>query len=943
MIVNKIPAEIYEQISKRFAQTKDIEQFCHLLNFCQNHLYSQIIFSFSPIVLKKMVLTDQKKLYKTYYIQKKNGNSRQIDAPIPELKVFLQCVKVVFEAIYKIHHSAHGFVSARSVLTNAKIHINSNYVFNIDLKDFFHSIEIGRILSRFTYPPFNFNKDNGREIIGNYIAWLSCIRTSQKTDNAAFGNEILKQVLPQGSPLSPILTNIICERLDRKLLELAKLYGAKYSRYADDITFSSSTNVFKKEDIFRKSLIEIITAEMFLINDEKVRLQKRGQRQSVTGITVNVTPNLPSRYLKELRMWLYYLENYSISRVVNIFTLHQHKNKNIKPSTSFTSQYLFSYLRGKLNYLGMIRGKENLAYNKLLKRFELICAKNESDNDLSALNETLQKLASLADEIVELKGVKSTTANKENYMLGQMTKRYKSLPALSMSVEKSSLVDENFTYSRFDKYQNIIKLNRTPYNNVDNFLNPMIAVRGAKLRISVYNPEDDGLTWSDIPFIEYDSKGYPINYKDRYGKSSHSFQDFLERHNNPVAGDLLYDDNVPMRADCLALDGKWYRLGLAVPSVNWFGLHNVTKKNSRKVNIDDEHIYLQYIEIQRGFFRAVRKRVINGLTDFEITDRKQEIMKKAVDPSGKSISLPLSITDSNPSTIVIPSGLPRAKLAFRSKIGYKYSEYFYQYEKPSSFVFENSRDIKKFDRTGTAYRVMYTGTEYLEEQKELRKVYKLSKLSSSFNQKLLQALHLNYNIFKELTIVLYVLKQDKKRESTKEPLKASAYQVTKEERRIFLKYKRMCGGSGIEKVQLLVNKLQKMGYSFHIINKDQTKFGFVHTCSGLTRLKKLKPFPISKIDATNFKTMRKIRWGLNVQIIFDNTPYPIIDTTTLDVSDYVSVYSGRTGYRAVIEDAFSSPYLGYSIVDNTHDSVNKPTITIFATAPQIFFSLPKKV
>src|SRR5690606_164247 len=102
------------------------------------------------------------------------------------------------------------------------------------------------------------------------------------------------------------------------------------------------------EDIFRKSLIEIITAEMFLINDEKVRLQKRGQRQSVTGITVNVTPNLPSLYLKELRMWLYYLENYSISRVVNIFTLHQYKNKNIKPSTSFTSQYLFSYLRGKL-------------------------------------------------------------------------------------------------------------------------------------------------------------------------------------------------------------------------------------------------------------------------------------------------------------------------------------------------------------------------------------------------------------------------------------------------------------------------------------------------------------------------------------------------------------------------------------------------------------------
>ena len=213
------------------------------------------------------------KRYIDFEIPKKSGGKRKISAPVDGLKIILRCLNMILQEIYEPSKYAMGFAKSRSVVDNAKKHINQNYVFNIDLKDFFPSITRARICARLKVKPFEFSDDIARMISG--------LCTMKVTDG-----ENVKYVLPQGAPTSPTLTNAICDKLDHKLAGLAKRFGLNYSRYADDITFSSSHNVYHEDGDFRKELARIITEEGFTINDKKTRLQKRGSRQEVTGVIV---------------------------------------------------------------------------------------------------------------------------------------------------------------------------------------------------------------------------------------------------------------------------------------------------------------------------------------------------------------------------------------------------------------------------------------------------------------------------------------------------------------------------------------------------------------------------------------------------------------------------------------------------------------------------------
>lgn len=98
---------------------------------------------------------------------------------------------------------------------------------------------------------------------------------------------------------------MICERLDIRLSGVAKRFGLKYSRYADDITFSSMHNVYQKDSEFLIEIARIITDQNFHIKESKTRLQKQGFRQEVTGLIVNDKPNVNKRYISQLRMWIY--------------------------------------------------------------------------------------------------------------------------------------------------------------------------------------------------------------------------------------------------------------------------------------------------------------------------------------------------------------------------------------------------------------------------------------------------------------------------------------------------------------------------------------------------------------------------------------------------------------------------------------------------------------
>src|SRR5690606_34048127 len=149
--------------------------------------------------------------------------------------------------IYQPHKSAYGFVNGKSIVDNAQKHVGKNYVYNIDLKDFFPSVDAKRVWGRLKAKPFNLETTQNRIQIANMIKAICCtpMQVERQIDNEWVTKTV--SVLPQGAATSPILTNAICERMDIQLTGLSKRYGLDYSRYADDITFSSMHNTYNNE------------------------------------------------------------------------------------------------------------------------------------------------------------------------------------------------------------------------------------------------------------------------------------------------------------------------------------------------------------------------------------------------------------------------------------------------------------------------------------------------------------------------------------------------------------------------------------------------------------------------------------------------------------------------------------------------------------------------
>ena len=291
------------------------------------------------------------KRYKSFSIPKKSGGQRVISAPCRGLMSILTYLNVMFEAMYEPAPCVCGFAIGKSVVDNANNHVGKNYVFNLDMKDFFPSIQQARVWARLQAAPYNMKKD-----VANIIAGLCCMKTSDG-----------KFVLPQGAPTSPILTNMICERLDRRLTGLARRFGLSYSRYADDITFSSMHFVYSGDGDFMKELNRIVSEEHFSLNDKKTRLQKNNVRQEVTGITVNEKANVTRKYVREVRQLLYIWKKYGYNDAYSKF---YPKYKAEKGHVKKGEPVLENVLSGKLLYLKMVKGEEDSTYLRLRKQFD---------------------------------------------------------------------------------------------------------------------------------------------------------------------------------------------------------------------------------------------------------------------------------------------------------------------------------------------------------------------------------------------------------------------------------------------------------------------------------------------------------------------------------------------------------------------------------------------
>lgn len=296
--------------------------------------------------------------YKSFTIPKKSGGVRSISAPMPKLGAILWPVKEILSSLYEPQPCVMGFTPCRSIVDNAKLHLGQNYILNLDLKDFFFSIPQARVWKRLQIPPFNFPTE-----VANVIAGLCAIKTTID------GKEVC--VLPQGAPTSPILTNIVCRNLDRKLTGIANKYYLRYSRYADDITFSSMHSALSLKGKVYREILDAIEEQGFTVNPAKTRLQKRGSRQEVTGLIISDKVNTPKKYVQELDLLLYVWEKFgyekALARLVSDY-------KGI-PGKTQRSLSLEHVIGGKLNYLKMVKGerdkvviKYSTLYKKLLSR-----------------------------------------------------------------------------------------------------------------------------------------------------------------------------------------------------------------------------------------------------------------------------------------------------------------------------------------------------------------------------------------------------------------------------------------------------------------------------------------------------------------------------------------------------------------------------------------------
>jgi RNA-directed DNA polymerase len=229
-------------------------------------------------------------LYSEILIPKRSGGIRKISAPSENLKYIQRWI--LENVLYRIESNkvATGFIPEKSIIDNALPHIGKACVINLDIKDFFPSINFTRVYKLFT--------DMG------YTRHLSMVFAGLCT----FNNQ-----LPQGAPTSPYLSNILCESLDTRLSRLADHIGASYSRYADDITFSGEKEITK----YIKLIKRVIKEEKFVVNEKKVRVQFSHHQQMVTGLIVNSKLSVPSKTKKYLRQQIYFAKKFGVSNSLN--------------------------------------------------------------------------------------------------------------------------------------------------------------------------------------------------------------------------------------------------------------------------------------------------------------------------------------------------------------------------------------------------------------------------------------------------------------------------------------------------------------------------------------------------------------------------------------------------------------------------------------------------
>lgn len=315
--------------------------------------------------LCRLLKTDRRKLmlmagqprYKSFSVPKKGGGERHIETPSPGLKRVQAQLNRFLQSVYYFEKSraSFGFIvgvknddDRRNVVTNARKHLGRDYLLNIDIKDFFHAVRKKQILQIFENGPFHFRHD------------LPGILTKLTT---------YKGRLPMGTPTSPVLSNFACRSLDEKLVDFAASQNWVYTRYADDMSFSSKQPITEAQ---ANAVKEVIQAANFKVNERKVHIYGPDDPKIVTGLLVADKVQLAPGYLEALAK-----DIAGLKKVMEV------QNVQGELSSKWVDQFKLQ-VRGRINFAGFVMGRRNEQYIHL--KGEYYAAINPPQEEFGAVS-----------------------------------------------------------------------------------------------------------------------------------------------------------------------------------------------------------------------------------------------------------------------------------------------------------------------------------------------------------------------------------------------------------------------------------------------------------------------------------------------------------------------------------------------------------------------------
>jgi retron-type reverse transcriptase len=270
--------------------------------------------------------------YRQFEVPKKTGGVRLLSAPRPKLAA---AQRFILESILERippGPDAHGFVSERSTVTNARPHVGRDVVVNVDLQDFFPSIHFPRVRGLFEQLGYS-------PAAATVLALLTTEAPRRRVTYAGVAHWVATgpRGLPQGACTSPAISNLVARRLDKRLGAMATKHGGVYTRYADDLTISLESGRREQIGMLLARVRHIAEDEGFTVHPKKVAVQRAGGRQTVTGIVVNRGLSVPREEIRRLRA-----------------VLHAAKKTGLAAQNRDSLPDFRAHLRGKIAYIAMI-------------------------------------------------------------------------------------------------------------------------------------------------------------------------------------------------------------------------------------------------------------------------------------------------------------------------------------------------------------------------------------------------------------------------------------------------------------------------------------------------------------------------------------------------------------------------------------------------------------